>query len=79
MYPFLLISEVVLLPTVRAVPGDVVTGHTPEVFLHAVLTHGKTTFAGPGKTNLFATGNALVLLLLFILPSHSIIIRLLGG
>ncbi len=45
----LLVPKPILLPTVRALPCDAVTGHAPHVFIHADLTNSETTPAGPTK------------------------------
>jgi len=38
-----------LLPTIRTLPGDSVTGHAPLVFIHALLAHGEPASAVPAK------------------------------
>jgi len=46
-----LIPESVLFTTIRAFPGNPVAGHSPEIFIHAVLAHGKRTPAIPAEHN----------------------------
>ena len=43
----LLIPEPIILLAVRALPGDTVTRHSPEIFPHAVLTNCKAAPASP--------------------------------
>jgi len=45
----LLISKAVLSAAIRTFPGDAVAGHTPEIFLHAVLADGKSAPASPAE------------------------------
>jgi hypothetical protein len=44
-----LISIPILFTTVRALPGDAVAGHSPLIFIHAGLAHGKSTPALPAE------------------------------
>jgi len=44
-----LIAEAVLIPAIRALPGDGIAGHSPDVFFHALLTYVKTAPASPAK------------------------------
>jgi hypothetical protein len=53
-----LIAQPVLFSAVRALPGNSVTGHTPEVFFQAVLTQRKTASAVPAKGEFFLTAMA---------------------
>lgn len=45
----LLVAEPVGAFAVGAVPGDAVTGHAPDVFVHAGLAYGKAAAACPGE------------------------------
>lgn len=45
----LLISKPVLCPAVRAIPGNAVAGHPPDIFIHTRLADGKPAPAGPGE------------------------------
>jgi hypothetical protein len=47
--PFLLVSESVLIPAIRALPGNPIAGHTPYVFLHARLADPETAAASPAE------------------------------
>jgi len=44
-----LIPESVLPAAVRALPGDAVAGHAPDVFRHAILADMKTAAAMPAE------------------------------
>jgi hypothetical protein len=56
-----LIAQSVLFPAVRALPGNSVAGHTPQVFFQAVLAQRKTASAMPAKGEFFlATMAALI-------------------
>jgi len=44
-----LISKPVLRAAVRAIPGNAVARHAPEVFIHARLADSKPAPAGPGE------------------------------
>jgi hypothetical protein len=46
---WLLIAESIHSTTVRALPGNVVAGHAPDIFLHAGLADLKTAAAAPAK------------------------------
>jgi hypothetical protein len=48
-----LISESILIPAIRALPGDGIAGHPPDVFIHAFLTDMETAAAAPAKAELF--------------------------
>jgi len=45
----LLIAISVLFSTIRAFPGNSVTGHSPLIFIHAFLAHGKPAPAIPAE------------------------------
>jgi len=47
-----LISKPILLPAVRALPGDGITGHPPYVFIHAFLTDMEAAAAPPAEAKL---------------------------
>jgi len=44
-----LIAISVLFSTIRAFPGNSVTGHSPLIFIHAFLAHGKPAPAIPAE------------------------------
>jgi len=44
-----LIPKSVLLAAIRALPGDAVTGHSPDIFVHARLADGKSAPASPAE------------------------------
>jgi hypothetical protein len=54
----LLVSIAVLFPAIRALPGNAVTGHPPEIFLHATLADGKSAPASPAKWRMLAAAGA---------------------
>ncbi|MFH2075915.1 MAG: hypothetical protein ABIJ57_11330, partial [Pseudomonadota bacterium] len=45
----LLVSKTVLATAVRALPGNSIAGHSPEIFFHAVLAYGKSAPASPAE------------------------------
>jgi hypothetical protein len=47
-----------LLPAVRALPGNSVTGHAPQVFFQAVLTKRKAASAVPAEGEYLITAMA---------------------
>ena len=53
-----LVTKSILLPTVRALPGDGIAGHTPYVFLHTVLADIETATASPAKGKFLAAAVA---------------------
>ncbi len=55
------VSETADGPAVRACPLNSVTGHSPEIFFHAVRTDHETARTGPAKTLLLRAGAAYVL------------------
>jgi len=44
-----LIAEPILLPAVRALPGDGIAGHSPHIFSHTGLADMKAAAAPPAK------------------------------
>jgi len=44
-----LIPKPILLPAVRALPGDGIAGHPPYVFMHTHLTDMEAATAPPAK------------------------------
>jgi hypothetical protein len=44
-----MISESVLIPAIRALPGDPIAGHAPYIFLHARLANTETAAAPPAE------------------------------
>jgi len=56
--PFLLVPKPILVPAVRALPGDGIAGHAPQVFCHTILTDSKSAAALPTKGELPAAAVA---------------------
>jgi hypothetical protein len=44
-----LVAESILPATVRALPGDGIAGHAPDIFLHTVLADTESTPAVPAE------------------------------
>jgi hypothetical protein len=44
-----------LFSTIRAFPGNPVTGHAPKILIHAFLAHGKPAPAIPAEQKLLVT------------------------
>jgi len=44
-----LIAKPILIPAVRALPGDGIAGHAPQVFLHTFLTNTESAPAPPAE------------------------------
>jgi hypothetical protein len=51
----LLVAKSILATTIRALPGDIVAGHPPKIFIHTHLTNMKTAAAAPTKGRIFST------------------------
>ena len=49
LFPHLLIAEPILVPAVRALPGDGIAGHPPYVFIHAFLTDMESAATPPAE------------------------------
>lgn len=49
-----------MIPTIRALPGNAITGHTPEIFEHASLAYGETASALPTEGKILGTTMALL-------------------
>ena len=47
-----LVAESILGPTIRALPGDSIAGHTPDILVHTVLTDTEVAPALPTKRKL---------------------------
>jgi len=47
-----------LIPAVRALPGDGIAGHTPDVFIHAFLADVEAAAAAPAKAKFTAAAVA---------------------
>ena len=45
----LLVPKPILVPAIRALPGDGIAGHPPDVFIHAFLTDMEAAPALPAK------------------------------
>jgi len=54
-----LVAEPILVPAVRALPGDGVAGHAPYVFSHTFLADIETTSTAPAKAKFLAAAVAL--------------------
>jgi hypothetical protein len=57
---YLLIPKPIHLPAIGALPGDVVAGHAPHIFIHAVLTDGEAATACPAEPEGLAAAMALL-------------------
>jgi len=55
-----LIAIAIPLTAVRALPGDSVAGHPPEVFQHAFLTDLETAATRPAKWEYTCAANAII-------------------
>ena len=44
-----MIPKPILIPTIRALPGDGIAGHPPYVFIHAFLTDMEAAAAPPAE------------------------------
>ncbi len=55
-----MVAKPVPLPTIRACPGDGITGHSPHVFFHTSLTDTKAATAGPAKRKCHTTAIAII-------------------
>jgi len=53
-----LVPEPILIPAVRALPGDGIAGHAPDVFIHTFLADVETAPALPAKTKFLAAAVA---------------------
>jgi len=53
-----LIPKPILLPAVRALPGDGIAGHPPYVFMHTLLTDMEAAPASPAKAKFPAAAMA---------------------
>jgi hypothetical protein len=56
--PALLIPKPILRPAIRTIPGNSITGHSPDIFIHAHLADGKPAPAGPGERGDFPAAMA---------------------
>jgi hypothetical protein len=54
----LLVSVPVLFSAIRTLPGNSITGHSPEIFFHATLADGKSAPASPAKRRMLAAACA---------------------
>ena len=48
-----MIPKPILIPAIRALPGDGIAGHPPDVFIHALLADMETAAAAPAKSEFF--------------------------
>jgi hypothetical protein len=60
LFPYLLIPKPVLVPAVRALPGDGVAGHAPDVFMHAFLADIEAASTAPAEAKFLAAAVALM-------------------
>jgi len=44
-----LVAKTILVPAVRALPGDRIAGHAPDVFVHTFLADIKTAATAPAE------------------------------
>jgi hypothetical protein len=56
----LLVAETIHFSAVRTLPGDMIAGHAPHIFLHASLANLKTAAATPAKGIALAATMALL-------------------
>jgi len=47
-----------LIPAIRALPGNGIAGHAPNIFLHALLADTETATASPAKRKFLAAAVA---------------------
>ena len=51
----LLVAESVLIAAVRALPGNIVAAHSPDILVHALLTDAEAAATAPAESkNLIA-------------------------
>jgi hypothetical protein len=55
LYAYLLISQPVLAAAVRTLPGNRITGHSPEIIIHARLADIKSASATPTEPKRLST------------------------
>jgi len=53
-----LIAKPILLPAIRALPGNGIAGHPPYIFIHTRLTDVEATPAPPAKAKFAAAAVA---------------------
>ena len=53
-----MVAKSILVPAVRALPGDAIAGHAPYVFIHTFLADVETTSTAPAKSKFFAAAMA---------------------
>jgi len=54
----LLVPKPVLIPAIRALPGNGIAGHAPDIFRHTFLADGETAAAAPAETKFFTAAVA---------------------
>ena len=62
-----LVPKPILVPAIRALPGDGVAGHAPYVFMHAFLADIETTATAPAKPKFLAAAVAPIIAVLAML------------
>lgn len=50
----LLVAKAILIAAIRALPGDEIAGHSPQVGMHATLADAETASATPAKCEYLA-------------------------
>ena len=53
-----MVPEPILIPAVRALPGDGIAGHAPDVFIHTFLADVETAATAPAEAKLLAAAVA---------------------
>jgi hypothetical protein len=64
-----LIAKPILVPAIRALPGDGIAGHTPYVFSHTFLADTEPTSTPPAKRKFFAAAVAPILAVFAVLAA----------
>jgi hypothetical protein len=59
----LLVPKPVLIPAIRALPGNGIAGHAPDIFRHTFLADGETAAAAPAETKFFTAAVAPIIAL----------------
>jgi hypothetical protein len=54
-----LVAKSILTTTIRTLPGNIITGHPPKVFMHTHLANLKTAAAAPAKGRILFTAMTL--------------------
>jgi len=62
--PLSLIPKPILIPAIRALPGNGIAGHAPDIFRHTFLANAETASAAPAETKFFTAAVAPIIALL---------------